>query len=94
MYVWNTPFDLIPTPYMEGLREAWDDRRLLETLKHAAAGKGVNLDTFLGRLFGEISTARGEGGTDTVDDFWDRAKNDAMMDQWKDRLADKLLSLQ
>ncbi len=94
MYVWNTPFDLIPTPYMEGLREAWDDRRLLETLKRAAEKKNVDLSTFLGRLFGEIGAARGQGGTDPVDDFWDRAKNDAMMDQWKDRMVDKLLSLQ
>jgi hypothetical protein len=33
MYAWQTPFGMLPAPFMTGLREAWDDRRLLETLK-------------------------------------------------------------
>jgi hypothetical protein len=94
MYAWNTPFDVIPAPYMEGLREAWDDRRLIETLKRRAAEKGVDISGFLGELFKEVAAARGRGGTDTVDDFWERAKNDRAMDEWKQRLVDKLLSLE
>jgi hypothetical protein len=93
MYVWNTPFDVIPTPYMEGLREAWDDRRLLETLKQAAAEKNVDLSGFLGRLYAEVAMARGIGGRSTLDDFWERAKSDQVMDEWRDRMVEKLLSM-
>ncbi|HOM98819.1 MAG TPA: hypothetical protein PLM33_01045 [Acidobacteriota bacterium] len=94
MYAWNTPFDVIPTPYMEGLREAWDDRRLLETLKQTAAEKNIDLTDFLSRLFAEVAMARGRGGTSTVDDFWERAKADLVMDQWKNRMIEKLLEIQ
>jgi hypothetical protein len=90
MYSWNTPFDVIPAPYIEGLREAWDDRRLLETLKRAAAAKGVDLTIFLGRLFADIAAARGQGGADTVTDFWERANNDLAMDEWRHRMVQKL----
>jgi hypothetical protein len=93
MYAWNTPFDVIPTPYMEGLREAWDDRRLLETLKRTAAEKEVDLTGFLGRLFAEVAAARGRGGRSTLDDFWERAKNDLVMDEWRERMVKKLLSI-
>ncbi len=93
MYAWNTPFEVIPTPYMEGLREAWDDRRLIETLKRAAAEKHVDLSGFFGRLFADVAAARGQGGQDTVDDFWDRAKNDRVMDEWRNRLVKRLLDL-
>ncbi|MCW5982306.1 MAG: hypothetical protein KIT09_29740 [Bryobacteraceae bacterium] len=94
MYSWNTPFDVIPTPYLEGLREAWDDRRLLETLRRQARSKGVDLSGFLGRLFAEVAQARGQGGTDTVTDFWERAKNEAAMDEWRERMVNMLLRLQ
>jgi hypothetical protein len=93
MYAWNTPFDVISTPYMEGLREAWDDRRLIETLKQTADKKGVDLTTFFGRLFGEIAAARGQGGRDTVTDFWQAAKNDFVMDEWRDRMVQKLMAI-
>ena len=93
MYAWNTPFGMVPTPFMEGLREAWDDRRLLETLKRAAAEKGVDLTVFLGRLFAEVAAARGAGGTSTLDDFWERAKSDLVMDQWRGRMVEKLIAI-
>ncbi len=93
MYAWNTPFDVIPTPYMEGLREAWDDRRLLETLKRTAAGRKADISVFVGRLFAEIAAARGQGGRDTVDDFWEAAKSDRMMDEWRNRMVEKLIAL-
>ena len=93
MYAWQTPFGMLPAPFMIGLREAWDDRRLIETLKSRAAEKGVNLDSFLTTLFGEVAMTRGEGGSSTLDDFWEKAQNDRIMDAWKDRLVKKLLSL-
>ncbi|HVX67590.1 MAG TPA: hypothetical protein VHA11_13345 [Bryobacteraceae bacterium] len=93
LYAWNTPFDVIPSPYMEGMREAWDDRRLIETVRQAARKKGVDISGFLGRLFADVARARGAGGTDTVTDFWEKSRSDEAMDEWKDRLVDELLSL-
>ncbi|MEA2063681.1 MAG: hypothetical protein U9P14_08295 [Gemmatimonadota bacterium] len=94
MYAWQTPFDLVPTPYLIGLREAWDDRRLRETLIQAANRKGVDLTNFLGRLSIEIATTRGRGGTSTLDDFWEKAKSDLVMEKWKERMVRKLLLIQ
>jgi hypothetical protein len=93
MYVVNTPFDLIPMPYMEGLREAWDERRIIETLRHRAAEKNVDISDFLSNLFAEVARGRGRGGTSTLDDFWEKAKNDLILDEWHNRLVEKLLSL-
>ncbi|HUU28041.1 MAG TPA: hypothetical protein VM123_09530, partial [archaeon] len=93
MYVWNTPFDVIPMPYAEGLREAWDERRLLETLKRRAEEKNVDLSDFLAGLFSEVAAGRGRGGRSTLDDFWERAKDDQVMDKWHKRMVEKLLSL-
>jgi hypothetical protein len=90
MYAWQTPFGMLPAPFMTGLREAWDDRRLLETLKRRAAGKGVDLSGFLTTLFGEVAAMRGQGGTSTLDDFWERSRSDRSLDLWKSRLVQKL----
>ena len=94
MYAWDTPFDVIPSPYMEGMREAWDDRRLIETVRQSARRKGVDVSGFFDKLFADVARARGTGGKDTVNDFWDRASNDALMDEWKDRLVAELLALE
>ncbi|MBW7997925.1 MAG: hypothetical protein FVQ81_15415 [Candidatus Glassbacteria bacterium] len=92
-YAWNTPFDVIPAPYFEGMREAWDERRLLETLKKTADRKGADIHWFLSRLFAEIRMARGQGGRSTLNDFWERAKDEQIMEKWHNRLVDKLLDL-
>ncbi len=93
MYAWQTPFGMLPAPFMTGLREAWDDRRLLETIKKHAADKGEDLSGFLTTLYGEVAAGRGQGGTSTLDDFWERARSDQMMEVWKDRLVKKLMSM-
>lgn len=94
MYTWNTPFDVIPMPFAEGLREAWDERRLLETIKRTAKEKNVDITGFLAGLYEESSRARGRGGRSTLDDFWERAKNDLVMETLHDRMVEKLLELQ
>lgn len=91
--VWNTPFDIIPTPYMLGLSEAWDERRLLETLKREAAAKNVDIEAFLSNLFAEIHASMGLRGTSTVTDFWFAAQENEKMDQWRRRLEDKLIEI-
>jgi len=94
MYVWNTPFDLVPAPYMIGMREAWDDRRLRETVRKMARDKGVDLMAFWGRLHKEIAEERGLGGRNTVDDFWETAKDNLAMERWKTEMIEKALWLQ
>ena len=94
MYVWNTPFDLVPAPYMIGMREAWDDRRLRETVRKLSRDKGVDLMSFWGRLHEEIAAERGLGGRNTVDDFWETAKEDQTMERWKSEMIEKALWLQ
>ena len=93
MYAWNTPFEVIPAPFMEGLREAWDERRLIETLKQTAREKNIDISGFLSGLFTEIAQERGKGGSSTLNDFWERAKDDLILELWHDRLVEKLLEL-
>ena len=38
MIAWRTPFDVICSPYMKGIREGWDDRRVIETYRKKFAG--------------------------------------------------------
>jgi hypothetical protein len=94
MYAWNTPFDLVPAPYLIGLREAWDDRRLRETVRQVAREKGIDLMSFWGRLHKEIAQERGLGGRNTVDDFWEIAKDNRTMERWKEDMTRKLEWLQ
>ncbi len=94
MYVWNTPFDLVPAPYMIGMREAWDDRRLRETVRKIARDKDVDLMAFWGRLHNEIAHERGLGGSNTVDDFWETARDNRAMERWKTEMIEKVIWLQ
>ena len=94
MYVWNTPFDLVPAPYMIGMREAWDDRRLRETVRKIARDKDVDLMAFWGRLHSEIAHERGLGGSNTVDDFWETARDNQAMERWKTEMIEKVIWLQ
>lgn len=93
MYVFTTPFEVVPMPFAEGLREAWDDRRLIETVKRAAEGKNVDLRAFWEQFFAEVRDNRGAGGTSTLSDFWERASEAHAMDRWRGRLTDKLMEI-
>ncbi len=93
MYVFTTPFEVVPMPFAEGLREAWDDRRLIETLKRAAGENGVDLSAFWEQFFAEVMDNRGAGGSSTLNDFWEQSKETAAMDRWRSRLTDKLLEV-
>jgi len=94
MYVFTTPFEVVPMPFAEGLREAWDDRRLIETVRKKAAEKGVDLTAFWDGFFKEVSTSRGRGGRSTLDDFWEQARQAEVMDEWRSELTAKLLELE
>ena len=93
MYVFTTPFEVVPMPFAEGLREAWDDRRLIETVKKRAADRGVDLSQFWAGFFEEVASSRGAGGSSTLDDFWEQASSAVVMDTWRERLTEKLVEL-
>jgi len=96
LYAWYTPFDVIPHPYMEGVREGMDERRLLETLKREADEKNVDISAFLNSLFEEVASmeSRLRGRKVTEENFWARARDAEVMDSWHERMVEKLLSLQ
>jgi len=92
-FAWTSPLDVIPAPYYEGLREAWDDRRYIETLKVLAKRSGSDISSFLADLFEQAKRLRGAGGRDTVSDFWVAAKRVEQIDQMRQRVIDKILEI-
>ena len=95
MICWDTPFSTIPTLSYEGLREAWDDRRYIETLRQVAVarGAGARAEAFLDGIFAEAVHSREKGGEDTVDDFWNETKSLEKLDEWRNAIADKIVEL-
>ena len=92
-YAWYTPLDVVPAPYYEGLREAWDDRRYVETLKKVAREKNVDVSVFLAEIAEAGQKLHGEGGRDTRDDFWTQAKRVEALDELRGRVARKILEV-
>lgn len=90
IYCWQTPFDSIPAPYFEGMREAWDIRRVIETCKKKHMGDQESLK-LLNAILQEAVTSRGKGGRDTVYDFWAVVDNIKKLEQWRARLMELLL---
>ena len=90
---WYTPLDVIPSPYYEGLREGWDDRRYIETLKALAKQKNVSVNLFLARIAEQGRNLRGQGGRDTVYDFYEQATRVEAMDELRAKVAEKILEI-
>jgi hypothetical protein len=76
------------------MREAWDDRRLRETVRRLAREKGVDLMAFWGRMHKEIAQEYILAQPDTVVGFWEKAKENRSMDRWKTEMTEKVLWLQ
>ena len=95
MICWDTPFSVIPNLSYEGLREAWDDRRYIETLRKAAKDKEKidEVEAFLEKIFGQAVQSRTAGGRDTVDDFWSQTKDPEKLNEWRSQIADKIVKL-
>lgn len=95
MICWDTPFSTIPTLSYEGLREAWDDRRYIETLRHHASSKGVDQEvkSYLDEIFHEAVHSKAEGGEDTVNDFWNQTNALEKLDEWRYSIADKIIEI-
>jgi len=95
MICWDTPFSTIPTLSYEGLREAWDDRLYIETLRKAAILKGREneVESFLDKIFTEAVHSKTKGGEDTVNDFWNQTKDLKKLDEWRYSIADKIMEI-
>jgi len=93
MYAWHTPFDTIPAPSFEGMREAWDDRRVIATCRKAFA-KDPAAMAVLKRILKEAAASRARGGRDTVSDFWTAIDDVGKMDRWRSALLARLVKAQ
>jgi hypothetical protein len=89
MYAWQTPFGTVPAPYFEGMREAWDDRRIIETYKKRLAKDPAAMGA-LNSILTAAARSRARGGRDTVSDFWAAVDDAAKLDKWRNRLLDRL----
>jgi len=90
MYAWQTPFDTIPAPYFEGMREAWDDRRVIETYKKTFANDKAAMSE-LTRIFQAAEKSKTEGGADKVDNFWTGMDDATKLDAWRHQLLNRLV---
>jgi hypothetical protein len=95
LYAWTTPYGVVRAPYWEGVREAWDDRRYIETLRAEArkAGKEAEAEALLTEIFKTAVSQRASGGRDTVNDFWARTKDPDALDAMRGKIAAKILEL-
>ena len=94
-YAWTTPYSIVRTPFFEGMREAWDDRRYIETLKAEAKKKGreKEADDLLEEIFNTAVKSRSAGGRDTVNDFWARTNDPEALDTMRGRIRDLILKM-
>ncbi|MBE7466131.1 MAG: hypothetical protein HS116_21855 [Planctomycetes bacterium] len=97
VYAWTSPNGLIRAPFLDGVREAWDDRRYIETLRARAKEKGEaaaqEAESFLGGLFDSAVKTRSEGGRDTVNDFFARTNDPDALESMRAKIASKIAEL-
>ncbi|PCJ56592.1 MAG: hypothetical protein COA79_18165 [Planctomycetota bacterium] len=93
MYGWTSPYSLIKTPYLEGLREGWDDRRYIETLRKVAKAKGKEkeAEVLLSSIFSEVIGSRNKSGRDTVNNFFAQSKDPNKLTKYRQLIVDKIL---
>ncbi len=96
LYGWTTPYSVVRAPFFEGMREAWDDRRYIETLKTVAkeAGREDEAAILLEEIFDRAVKTRTAGGRDTVGDFWARTDDPEALDTMRGRIADLIVEMQ
>lgn len=95
IYAYTTPYNVARSPGFEGVREAWDDRRYIETLRAEAKKKGreKEAEALLTEIFESAVINRAEGGRDTVHDFWAKAKDPETLDQMREKVRAKILEI-
>jgi len=88
---WATAYQTILRPAYIGLREAWDDRRVIETYKKKFAGDPAAMEA-LEKILAEArkSQSAEKGGKDLVYDFWEAVDDVSKLDAWRNALLDKM----
>jgi hypothetical protein len=84
-YAWNAPFGTVLTPAYEEMREAWDDRRYLETAKAAAKHAGRDISPLLEKL--RLAAIENQGS----DNGWKSGRDRSQLDDWRRTLADAVI---
>ncbi|MBN1808631.1 MAG: hypothetical protein JW909_06150 [Planctomycetes bacterium] len=95
LYGWTTPYSVVRAPFWEGMREAWDDRRYIETLRLVARqkGKDAEAEQLLNSIFDTAVRTRTAGGRDTVNDFYARTNDPQALDTMRGMIADLIMQL-
>lgn len=95
LYGWTTPYSVVRAPFWEGMREAWDDRRYIETLKFVAgrARREKEAMDLLNGIFDQAVKTRTGGGRDTVNDFFARTNDPEALDTMRAKIADMIMRL-
>jgi len=93
-YGWSTPFGMVPTPYLIGIREGWDDRRWIEAYERVVisgnpAARGL-LDGMLARAHEQRTRAAKAGRPAVEGDLLFHTR----MDAWRAQLADAIVEAQ
>ena len=96
LYGWTTPYSVVRAPFWEGMREAWDDRRYIETLRSVAKAKGKEqeAENLLAGIFNSAVMMRAGGGRDTVNDFYARSNDPEALDTMRGKIADMIMALE
>ncbi|KPK83564.1 MAG: hypothetical protein AMJ81_07930 [Phycisphaerae bacterium SM23_33] len=87
---WYTPFGTVQTPFMIGLREAYDDRRWAETYKKLA-GKAA-AEKLLAEIGRQAIAQRSDRAAPK--DFAERLARLQNMDRWRNQIIDAILKNQ
>ncbi len=85
---WRTPFGMVPSLPLEALREAWDDRRLIETYRAEAFAAGQDPEVTLAPIF-QAAAALEASGRFRIDP---RATADQLR-RWRERITAALLDV-
>jgi hypothetical protein len=94
IYGWTTPYGVARSPYFEGMRAAWDDRRYIEAARQLAHAKGrdAELQRILDGIAKEAAPIEMKDGVETIPyEIHGRDQHPAM-DAWRDRITDFILA--
>lgn len=87
---WPTPYETIPSPWMESQREGLDDRRIIATYQKQFA-KDPEAMKALETIFQEVTSSRSKaGGSNKETGFFDSVDDVAKLVRWRNALLDRL----
>ncbi len=87
-YAWYSPFETILTPAYEEMREAWDDRRYVESARAAATAAGKDIGPLLEEIRAGVMDLLGEDNSSKP------GSDPAAMDRWRRTLADMIVTIE